>query len=155
MTVRVDVAPSVQTRRQLAVLGHRQVLKQVRFVGHECQPPLCLHRVVDDVVAANRHRAAGRTLDADDATQGGSLARSVGPDQADDLFWLHVEGEIVDGGELTGPLGEMGNRDHVKSILLRPSSAATKETKVATKDTKTTKATKNQILLVGISDLCG
>ena len=89
-----------------------QVLEQLRLVGHERELPLRLDRVRHDVVPADRDRALGRPLDADHASKRGGLARAVRSDQADDLTWLHVEREVVHGGELSVALGEMGDVDH-------------------------------------------
>ena len=81
----VEVVHAVQARDEPQVLLDRQVLEQVRLVGHEREAPLRLERVLDDVVAVDRDAAGRRPQDAGQRPQRRRLAGAVRADQADDL----------------------------------------------------------------------
>ena len=51
---------------------------------------------------------------------GGGLAGAVGPEQADDLTGVHVQGDVIDRGEVPEPLGEPSGLDQ-RAHDVRPS----------------------------------
>ena len=96
------------------VLLAGEVLVDARFL--EDDPHLAAHRggVVNRVGAADPDRAGGRGERRRQDRDGGRLAGPVGPQQAEELAWLHLEGDSVDGVAIRLPvaLDEVFDLDH-------------------------------------------
>ena len=107
---------AVDARRQAQVLLDREVLEQLRLIGHERDELLRTDRVADDVVPADLDDACAGGVDADHAAQRGRLAGAIRPDEADNLSCSHGEREVADGDDLVVPLRQAADRDHLNSI---------------------------------------
>ena len=70
---------------------------ELRLLELDADPLLQRHGVPARVEAEDGNRAAVGRAQAFDALHGGGLAGAVGPDQAEDLARLDVEGDVVDG----------------------------------------------------------
>ena len=64
------------------------------------------------VFTVEADRASSRTQRACDEVEGRALARSVRPDETDDLAFLHFEGHPVDCNESPEALGKLGGDQH-------------------------------------------
>ena len=89
----------------------RAVLRQIAEVLAD------LLRLVEDVEAVHRRRAAGRRQVAGEHPQGRGLPRPVGPEEADDLAPRDLEADVVDGHHGAVGLGELRDRYHVDPPL--------------------------------------
>ena len=81
----VEIVDLVQPRDESEMLFDRQVLEQVRFVGHERQAALGGDGIGDHVVTVHDDVSGRRAQDARQGPQRRRLAGAVGADQADDF----------------------------------------------------------------------
>ena len=99
------------------MLLDREVLEQVGLIRHEGEGGLGRHRIGGQVVAGDPDPAARGNGDAGDALQGRRLAGAVGTHQTHDLAGLHLEGEVLDRGQVPVQLLQPLDLDHGDSPL--------------------------------------
>ena len=94
----LDRLQLVETRHEFEVLADREILVERELLRHVADLALDLQRFGPDVVAEHRALAlVGRQQAAHDA-DGGGLARSVRPEEADDLALRDIHRHMVDDG---------------------------------------------------------
>ena len=79
-----------------------------------------MRREAEDRLAGEAHVARRGGVGAGDQVEGGALARAVGTDDAEDLAFLHLEVEIMHGGEAAEALGEPAHLEESAHRLGEP-----------------------------------
>jgi len=117
----------VDTREQRHVVPYRQVVEQVRFVGHEGELLARRDGLFDEIVAADADGSGRHRDDAGEAAQRGGLSGAVRSHQPEDLPRADVQRQLVDGGEPLVGLDQLVDLDHGAGLypLPPPESAFT------------------------------
>ena len=96
----------VQLGVEAQVLGGRQVHVERRVLEHQTDVAAHVEPLGDDVVAGHRRRTGRRLGERAQHLDRRRLAGTVGPEEAEDLPRLDVEGDPVDGGEVAVALDQ-------------------------------------------------
>lgn len=83
--------------------GDSDPWQQLRALELYASAPGQLMMVVDRMAIQDTDGARGWGIQPLDAIQQGRLARSVGADESEDLPLSHLEGDIVNGGQVSEP----------------------------------------------------
>src|SRR5690606_35886652 len=89
---------------------------------HVDGPPV--GRDAGEVLPVEQDRTGGRMLEAGQHAQQRGLAAARRPEQREELALVDVERQVVDGGEIAEPLGDVAERDEGPRLRIVPGREA-------------------------------
>ena len=101
---------SVDAGREFQVLLHREQAVERKLLRHVAEPALGCAGGAAQIMAHHMRFASSWFQQAAQHLEGGGLAGAVRAEQAEDFALLHLEADVVGGGELAEALGEVSAR---------------------------------------------
>ena len=96
---------ALQLADKIQVLGDFHLRVERRSFGQVADAPFHLHGVFQHVKTGDVGRALRRRQEAGEDAHGGGLPGAVGAEEADDLAFFHLEGDVVHGDSASVSLG--------------------------------------------------
>ena len=97
---------AVHAADEAQILGRGEAAEQRHAFGHDADLALQLEGRCAEGLAENLDGAGAGLEQAGEHLDGGGFARSVGPQEAEELSGRHAEGDIVHGGQRAEAPGE-------------------------------------------------
>src|SRR5262249_47796823 len=114
---------------ELQELAARELVVQIRLIGHVADELPSLVPLADDVETADPQRAARGKEQADHELDGRGLAGAVGAKKGEQLAGLNAQVQVVDGGLGAVVLGDVVDFDHLLTWISKKTHAKTQRRK--------------------------
>lgn len=107
------LAHPIEGSAEAEILKPVQFIVEIAFIGNDPHDRLGFFRPVRYIDAVDSDRSGTRSGQADDHVDCGCLSGAVRPQEAEQLSFPYVEGDVIHCGDLAISLRQVRNLDHL------------------------------------------